>query len=95
MGDVDVGLINQYLTRVNQLACKAESGAEITADLGRVVGEAIDHFAIVHNPAAQLEGFIGQLKISAEVLREKSPVHAEVLSRAVTIAARASVEPQA
>lgn len=95
MGDMDIGLVNQYLTRVNQLAVKAQNGADITADLGTTVAEAVDHFAIVYNPAAQLDGFIGQLKFNAELLREKSPAHSETLLQAAAMASRASTRPEA
>lgn len=93
MGDVDTGLVNQYATRVHQLAVKAQHGAEVNAELGVTVAAAVDHFALVHNPAAQLEAFIGQLKFNAELIRDKSPVHADILLCATTMASRASSEP--
>lgn len=94
MSDMDIGLVNQYLTRVNQLAVKAQDGADITGELGTTVAEAVDHFAVVYNPAAQLEGFIGQLKYGADLIREKSPAHAEVLLQAAAMASRASAGPE-
>ena len=93
MDGMDISLVNQYLTRVGQLAVKAQDGIDIAAELGKTVAEAVDHFAVVYNPAAQLDGFIDQLKFSAEILREKSPAHADVLLRAAAMASRASNGP--
>ncbi|MBO9757954.1 hypothetical protein [Xanthomonas phaseoli] len=42
MGDVDTGLVNQYATRVHQLAVKAQHGADVNAELGSTVAEAVD-----------------------------------------------------
>lgn len=87
-------LVSQYLARVNHLAVKAQDGADITTDLGTTVSEAIDHFAGVYNPAAQLDGFIGQLKTGAELHREISPAYAEALCQAAVMASRASTGPE-
>lgn len=95
MSSPEVGLAGQYLTRVHQLATQAQAGQNVDTELNAVVNEAIDHFAIIFNPAATLEYFISQLKFNADLVHESQPIHAEALTRAATIAARASTEPDA
>ena len=94
MSDVDAGLVRQYTTRVHQLAVKAQAGADIGHELGITVKEAVDHFAAVHNPAAQLEHFIGQLRFNAELVHESQPLHAATLTRAAEMASRVSTGPE-
>jgi hypothetical protein len=95
MSDLDTGLVNQYLTRIHQLAVKEEAGEDIRVALGNVVAEAVDHFAKVFNPGAQLDYFIGQLKFNAELFVVSQPAHADVLQRAAEMASHVNAQPEA
>ena len=95
MSDVDTGLVDQYLTRIHQLAVKEQAGEDIGVALGTAVVEAVDHFAKVFNPVAQLEYFIGQLKFNADLILASQPAHANVLLRAAEMASHANAQPEA
>ena len=90
---MDIGLVGQHLTRINQLAVRAQEGEDITNELGAAVAEALEQFALVFNPSAQLDGFIGQLRFGADQVHGTQPSHADVLRKAAAMASRASTEP--
>jgi hypothetical protein len=91
---MDIGLVNLHLTRVNQLAVRAQRGEDIASELGAAIAEAVDQFALVFNPAAQLDGFIGQLRFSAEQVHGTQPEYADVLLKAAAMASHASTGPE-
>lgn len=95
MSNSEHGLVNQYLTRVCQLAVRAQNGEDIAVELLIAVREAQDHFLLVKdsNPASTLESFIGQLRFKADRVDPSQPVYAETLRRASSLASRASTEP--
>ncbi len=95
MSDVDVGLVDIYLTRIHQLAVMAQDGKDVRAELGLVVEEAVLHFAKVFNPRAQLDYFIGQLNFNADLMHEKQPAHAAILLQAAEMASHPNEWPEA
>ncbi len=91
MYDANPELVAKHLSIIRHLASEFKNGNNGDAEFSRAIADAIDFFALVYNPGAQLEHFISQLKFMAE----QHPESADVLLRAASVASRASTEPEA
>ncbi len=94
MSNSEHGLVDQYVTRICQLAVRAEGGEDVRSEVAAAVGEAQEHFLAVvdSDPATTLESFIGQLRFKADMVHPSQPRYAETLRAASELASQASTD---
>mgnify|MGYP001023439598 CR=1 FL=1 len=91
MSDTNFALVDFHLARITEISSGAQEES-ISRILESAVNEALDSFARVWNPLAQLERFIEQLKFKSKLLEDEAPAIADMLNLAADMASRASTD---
>jgi len=62
------GLVDQYIREIRALGVRAETGANVQADVRAVVAKACEHFRVVKtsSPQANLAAFKSKLKAASD-----------------------------